>query len=192
MPIELFPAIQYVHYLGLLIFVAGVLTTAVSGDDSLRQRAAYFVAAPGFLMAWGGGHLLMEFVERELFSVVNVVGFLILIVLMNITHLRAARSGKKGSARSTDSTGWLSLRRFGYVEALSLVVLLFVAMPLKYLGDIDIAVRVVGMVHGILFLVFVGWVAVVARRGHWTVEKIAGALAASVIPFGPFVADLGK
>ena len=85
-----------------------------------------------------------------------------------------------------------SLRHFGWIEGASLVVLLFVAMPLRYLGDIDIAVRVVGMVHGLLFMAFLVWVAVAARRHRWSVEKIAGAVMASVIPFGPFVADLAE
>ena len=86
----------------------------------------------------------------------------------------------------------ISLRHFGWVEGSSLLVLLFVAMPLRYLGGVDVAVQVVGMAHGILFMIFVAWVAWVARSQGWTIEKTAGAMMASIIPFGPFVADLAE
>ncbi len=86
----------------------------------------------------------------------------------------------------------LSLRHFGWIEAASLLILLFVAMPLRYLGDIDAAVQFVGMAHGILFMIFVGWVFLAARTHQWPIEKTAGAVMASVIPFGPFVADLAE
>lgn len=85
-----------------------------------------------------------------------------------------------------------SLRHFGWIEGASLLVLLFIAMPLRYLGGIDVAVQMVGMAHGVLFMIFVAWVAIVAWRHKWPVEKIAGAMMASVIPFGPFVADLAE
>ncbi len=86
----------------------------------------------------------------------------------------------------------ISLRHFGWIEAASLLILLFVAMPLRYLGDIDVAVQVVGMAHGVLFMAFVAWVLYAAREHDWPIEKVAGAVMASVIPFGPFVADLAE
>ena len=189
MPFELYPTVLYVHYLGIAILLAGALVALISPGVKLRQRAAYFVAAPGFLMAWGGGHAMSEFIDRDLFDPVNVLGFLLLTVLMNVAHRRAAR-GESGDAGGSPQSGWFTLRNFGYIEGASLLVLLFLAMPLKYIGDIDTAVRYVGMIHGGLFMVFVGWVAIAARRGGWTIEKVAGALAASIIPFGPYVADL--
>lgn len=86
----------------------------------------------------------------------------------------------------------LTLRQFGWIEGASLLVLLFVAMPLRYLGGIDAAVQYVGMAHGILFMAFVAWVLWAARHHDWPIEKLAGAIMASVIPFGPFVADLAE
>lgn len=192
MPVEPFPAVLYVHYLGLFVLVAGVIANVASSNPKHRQRAAYFVAAPGFLMAWGGGHIATEFIDRELFSTINVIGFLGIVALMNAAHWRAAHGDHRDSPTSSESTGWLSLPHFGYLEGASLLALLFIAMPLKYLGDMDTAVRYVGMIHGILFLVFVAWVGVAARRGKWSIEKTAGAMVASVIPFGPFVADLAE
>src|SRR5690554_2620573 len=84
----------------------------------------------------------------------------------------------------------VSLKTFGLIEGLSMVLLLFVAMPMKYVWDQPQMVRVVGMAHGFLFMIFVAWVLIEAFRTKWTWEKTAGALAASVIPFAPFVVDL--
>ncbi len=86
----------------------------------------------------------------------------------------------------------ITLRQFGWIEGASLLVLLFVAMPLRYLGDIDAAVQYVGMAHGLLFMAFVAWVLWAAFEHDWPIEKLAGAIMASVIPFGPFVADLAE
>ena len=46
------------------------------------------------------------------------------------------------------------LRLVALLEGTSFVVLLFIAMPLKYLADLPLAVRIVGSVHGALFLMF--------------------------------------
>lgn len=46
------------------------------------------------------------------------------------------------------------LRIIAFLEGLSFLVLLFIAMPLKYLADMPLAVRIAGSVHGGLFLVF--------------------------------------
>lgn len=85
---------------------------------------------------------------------------------------------------------WMTLQNLGIVEGTSMVVLIFIAMPLKYLADIPEVVRFVGMAHGMLFMAFVGWVLWEARENRWTIEKTGGAVMASIIPFGPFVADL--
>ncbi len=185
---EPYPLILYIHYAGLVIFTAGVIATFRLVDPRWQQRVAYGVAGTGFLMAWGGGHMVTEFTDRELFDVGNVVGFLVLVVAMNVVHRRAALAG--GAGHGEGKAGWL--RRFGWVEGASLVILLFIAMPLKYIGGIDEAVRYTGMIHGGLFMIFVGWVLLVARQSRWTLEKTLGALVASIIPFGPFVADLAE
>ena len=56
------------------------------------------------------------------------------------------------------------LRLVAFSEGLSFVVLLFVAMPLKYIWGLKLAVRIVGSVHGALFLIFL--VALVSRSGR--------------------------
>ena len=81
------------------------------------------------------------------------------------------------------------LRAIGLLEGLSFVVLLGVAMPLKYLAGMPEMVRVVGMAHGVLVLLFVAAVAQVALERRWPLGRVALALAASVVPLGPFVLD---
>lgn len=81
------------------------------------------------------------------------------------------------------------LRVVGLLEGLSFLLLLGVAMPLKYLAGKPEIVSVVGMAHGVLFMLFVAAVAQVAVERGWPLSRVALALAASVLPFGPFVLD---
>lgn len=81
------------------------------------------------------------------------------------------------------------LRIIGFLEGTSYLVLLFVAMPLKYLADSPGMVRVVGMAHGVLFVMFVVWVLLVGRKHRWPFVRYVYAAIASVVPFGTFVFD---
>jgi integral membrane protein len=81
------------------------------------------------------------------------------------------------------------LRVIGFWEGVSFLVLLGIAMPLKYWADEPGAVRVVGMAHGILFMMYV-WAAIQAALEHnWTWRRTALVLLASLLPAGPFVVD---
>ncbi|MGA9520880.1 MAG: DUF3817 domain-containing protein [Myxococcaceae bacterium] len=85
-----------------------------------------------------------------------------------------------------------SLGRFRAVallEGLSFVVLLFIAMPLKYLGDMPMAVKLVGWAHGALFVLFVLALAETAVALRWSLTRVMAAFAASLLPFGTFVLD---
>jgi integral membrane protein len=81
------------------------------------------------------------------------------------------------------------LRLVGALEGISYLVLLAIAMPLKYLAGLPEMVRIVGWAHGLLFILFLAAVAHTAWTGRWPAGRVWGALAASVIPFGPFVLD---
>ncbi|HEX9996344.1 MAG TPA: DUF3817 domain-containing protein [Abditibacterium sp.] len=81
------------------------------------------------------------------------------------------------------------LRLLGLCEGWSFVVLVLVAMPLKYLFQRPEAVRVVGSIHGGLFVLYVLAVLVVAALHRWHLRRTFLALVASVIPFGPFLLD---
>ena len=76
------------------------------------------------------------------------------------------------------------LRWIGYAEAISWLLLLFVAMPLKYFGGKPLAVTWVGWIHGILFILYcihLLWVKLLLK---WPIGKmIAGGIAA-LLPFG--------
>ncbi len=81
------------------------------------------------------------------------------------------------------------LRLIGFFEGLSFVLLVFVAMPLKYYADQPFAVRYVGMAHGVLFLAYLLAVIPVALAYRWRWTTSALAVLASLLPFGPFVFD---
>ena len=74
-------------------------------------------------------------------------------------------------------------------EGVSFLILLFVAMPLKYMAGWPWAVKVVGWAHGVLFVWY--WVAAVPlfTKLKWDLERIVGLGAASVLPFGTFVME---
>ncbi len=80
------------------------------------------------------------------------------------------------------------LRRVGKIEACSFLVLLFIAMPLKYLAGQPLAVKIVGWAHGVLFVWFC-WVLFQAWRSRLPFLMAVVAFIASLVPFGPFVID---
>lgn len=75
-------------------------------------------------------------------------------------------------------------RIVAFWEGISYLVLLLVAMPLKYGLGFDLAVRVVGMLHGLLFIAYLITLALAARTlgARWVVL----ALVMSVVPGGTF------
>lgn len=81
------------------------------------------------------------------------------------------------------------LRVVGYAEGVSFLLLLGIAMPLKYAAGMPGAVRVIGMAHGILFLLYLLAVILAAREHRWGVGRVAVFFVASVLPGGPFYAD---
>jgi integral membrane protein len=81
------------------------------------------------------------------------------------------------------------LRQFTLMEGTSFLVLLFVAMPLKYLAHMPMAVRILGMLHGILFVSVVVQLLVAARAAKWSAGRAALVFVSALIPFGPFLID---
>ena len=82
------------------------------------------------------------------------------------------------------------LRVIALFEGLSFLILMGIAMPLKYYADSPKAVEIVGMAHGILFVLYCFNVVFAHFRFDWTYKKTGLALLASVLPFGTFVADV--
>jgi len=81
------------------------------------------------------------------------------------------------------------LRLIGLIEGVSFLLLLFVAMPLKYAAGMPEAVKIVGWAHGGLFVLFLVALFNASMETGWSLTKIAGAFVASVVPFGTFVLD---
>jgi integral membrane protein len=81
------------------------------------------------------------------------------------------------------------LRVVGLVEGASFLLLLGIAMPLKYLAGMPEYVRVIGALHGGLWLAYLAAVADVRLNVGWPWRRVAIAIIASVLPFGPFVLD---
>ena len=81
------------------------------------------------------------------------------------------------------------LRVTALVEGVSFIVLLGVAMPLKYWAGMPAAVKAVGWVHGVLFVVFCAALLRTMTAAKWTVGRAALVFAAALLPFGPFLID---
>ncbi len=81
------------------------------------------------------------------------------------------------------------LRVIGWWEGVSFLLLLGVAMPLKYFADWPLGVRYVGMAHGILFLLYLVAAIQAALDHGWSAKKTAIVLVASLLPAGPFIVD---
>lgn len=75
----------------------------------------------------------------------------------------------------------------GIWEGISFLLLVFIAMPLKYFADISIAVAVMGMIHGILFPLYLIALAHLGLIKKWKVSLWIMGLLAGVLPFGTFV-----
>jgi integral membrane protein len=82
-----------------------------------------------------------------------------------------------------------SLRRVGKIEAVSFLVLLGIAMPLKYLAGLPLAVKVVGWAHGVLFVAFVIVLVRAKLRANLTLAQTLLVFIAALLPFGPFLID---
>src|SRR6476646_4793292 len=82
-----------------------------------------------------------------------------------------------------------TFRLVALLEGISFLVLLFIAMPLKYMMHLPQPVRVTGMAHGVLFIAYVFFLMQVKSERNWTIKKAFIAFAASLLPFGTFVLD---
>ena len=80
-------------------------------------------------------------------------------------------------------------RMIALAEGSSFLTLLFIAMPMKYFMGMPEVVRVVGSIHGGLFMLYVGLLAILHFRQRWSFMFSLYALIASIIPFGTFLLD---
>ncbi len=87
------------------------------------------------------------------------------------------------------STSFSWFRKIAFIEGISFLVLLLVAMPLKYFADLPIAVTIVGGIHGVLYVAMavLAWQVKTNYKMSW--GWLGKAFLASIIPFGTFVMD---
>jgi integral membrane protein len=81
------------------------------------------------------------------------------------------------------------MRTLGMAEGVSFIVLLCIAMPLKYYYQMPAMVTYTGWAHGLLFVVYVMLAYYVKETRHQPFIKVVYAIVAALVPFGTFVYD---
>ncbi len=74
----------------------------------------------------------------------------------------------------------------GKLEGYSYLALLLIAMPLKYMADMPLAVRIAGSIHGALFVAFIIIIFMMVYKKILTMENAIYAFMLSLVPFGTF------
>ena len=80
------------------------------------------------------------------------------------------------------------LRILAILEGISFL-LLFPTIILKYGFEMGLPNKIVGSIHGLLFILYSVWVIYYAIKKKWTLMKTLICLAASLFPFATFVVD---
>lgn len=80
-----------------------------------------------------------------------------------------------------------TFRHINTLEGYSYLLLVFIAMPLKYLFGFAIAVKIFGMLHGILFIALLILLVLASEKAQWGFKKNMIFFIASLIPFATFV-----
>jgi integral membrane protein len=82
-----------------------------------------------------------------------------------------------------------TLRILGNIEGISYLLLLGVAMPMKYYFEMPMAVKITGMAHGVLFVAYCLLLFACMKKFNWSLKFGAYLFIATLIPFGTFVTD---
>jgi len=88
-----------------------------------------------------------------------------------------------------DTTVLKRFRKIGFIEGMSFLTLIFIAMPLKYGFDMPLAVTIVGMAHGALFTAYVVLLAMAVDKYKWNIRYAVILFVAALIPFGTYYTD---
>lgn len=80
-------------------------------------------------------------------------------------------------------------RKVAVAEGISYLLLLFVAMPLKYFANMPLAVKYTGWAHGLLFVLYAAFLIMAWMEQKWKFSKAVLIFLASLLPFMPFVVD---
>lgn len=82
-----------------------------------------------------------------------------------------------------------TFRIIALLEGLSYILLLFVAVPIKYMLEDPSYVKLLGMPHGILFVAYIAFAFLLKSELKWSRKTFAFILLASLIPFATFYVD---
>jgi len=80
-------------------------------------------------------------------------------------------------------------RLISFLEGVSYVLLVFIAMPMKYLADNPLPVKIIGMGHGVLFILFMIFLYESMRKHDWGNNFSIKLFIYSLLPFGTFYMD---
>ena len=80
-------------------------------------------------------------------------------------------------------------RIISFLEGVSYLLLLFVAVPIKYFQGDASYVKILGMPHGVLFMSYVVLAIVIKKQMQWNLKNLGIVVLASIIPFGTFYVD---
>jgi integral membrane protein len=109
--------------------------------------------------------------------------------MTNSSDRNMGESDEAGNPRAGRARAIERLRRIGFFEGISFLLLLGIAMPLKYIAGFPLAVKVVGWAHGVLFVMLLVSLYQAKKAGRWSVGHAAIVVVAALLPFGPFVID---
>ena len=80
-------------------------------------------------------------------------------------------------------------RLVALLEGVSYILLLFIAVPIKYWGGDEQWVKLLGMPHGILFVSYLIFAFLIKKNENWGMNDLGIVLLASILPFGTFYVD---
>jgi integral membrane protein len=78
------------------------------------------------------------------------------------------------------------MRQVSLLEGATLVVLIFIAVPLKHLAGYPLATAIMGPIHGTAFVVYVWMLIQTVVSGEWSRAEILRLAIAAIVPFGAF------
>ena len=78
-------------------------------------------------------------------------------------------------------------KKIAIAEGVSFLILVFVAMPIKYFLGNPLPVKYFGWAHGVLFILYLWWMIRAKIEYDWSIKQTAIAFIAALLPFGPFV-----
>ena len=82
-----------------------------------------------------------------------------------------------------------TFRIIAFLEGVSYILLLFIAVPIKYnLGD-PTYVKLLGMPHGLLFVAYIVFAFLIKENENWGIKDLGIITLASILPFGTFYVD---